>query len=314
MEVKMRNLKYFCISVTIVWVQTCSYAVSFRGLGDLPGGSYESNPWGLTPDGRIVVGDSQTSQGTKAFIWEAGVMTQLVDPPDSVGLLTTATSVSADGSYIAGTVGITSSTAQAAAVGGKIVRWHYKVPELLGISPNAAFLKALDSSADGTIIVGHGRDSGNYHLGFRWEEGIWTEITSDTHQDCVLYSCSDNGSILAGFLDNGSDAAEVVFRYEGGVLTELGGFPEGNFLGCAFNISGDGSMILGTAINYSGQTACRWVNGVPEALLYLEGLGAVHSILRRIIGLLLDSASSRPDQIKLSSGIPTTGCVGCRMF
>lgn len=41
------------------------------GLGDLPGGAFSSIAWGVSGDGRIVVGEGATGiRGTEAFIWD----------------------------------------------------------------------------------------------------------------------------------------------------------------------------------------------------------------------------------------------------
>lgn len=261
----MRNGKRLWIYVVVVSIQSCLYGACFRGLGDLPGGTYESVPYGMTPDGRIVVGYSQSSQGKKAFKWESGTMTQLADHPDAVGLASEALAISNNGSIIAGAVGIESS---AGLPGAQVIRWLNGVPELLGISPNAAWLQGRDISGDGTVIVGYGRDksSAHYEFGFQWEEGVWTEIRSGTHLNCIPASCSSDGSVIVGYMHNGGVAGEEAFRWEKGVLTGLGDLPGGIFASTASNISVDGSVILGYATSSSHTQACRWVNGVVEAL------------------------------------------------
>src|SRR4051812_21909598 len=43
---------------------------SLRGLGDLPGGSFDSRAFGISSDGRVVVGHSDAG-GLQAFRWTA---------------------------------------------------------------------------------------------------------------------------------------------------------------------------------------------------------------------------------------------------
>lgn len=89
------------------------------GLGDLPGGDFDSRAFATSGDGSIVVGESETSSGgaTRAFIWdETNGMRDLKQAlRDDFGLgtpgftrLNEATGISADGRVITGN-GINSS-------------------------------------------------------------------------------------------------------------------------------------------------------------------------------------------------------------
>lgn len=84
------------------------------GLGDLPGGDFDSRAFAASGDGSIVVGESETSSGgaTRAFIWdETNSMRDLKQALlDDFGLgtpgfirLTEAVDISADGRVITGT-------------------------------------------------------------------------------------------------------------------------------------------------------------------------------------------------------------------
>lgn len=42
---------------------------SFKLLGDLPGGDFRAEVYGISADGSIVVGSSESSLGTEAFYW-----------------------------------------------------------------------------------------------------------------------------------------------------------------------------------------------------------------------------------------------------
>lgn len=73
------------------------------GLGDLPGGDFGSTAYGVSVDGSVVVGSSESANGLKPFRWQNGVMTGLSDLPggaDSVRNI--AFAVSADGSVVVG--------------------------------------------------------------------------------------------------------------------------------------------------------------------------------------------------------------------
>lgn len=84
---------------------------AFTRLGDLPGGDVFSRPWGVSADGGIVVGTSETESGPEAFIYDAaGGIQPVVSLLESMGLaghlqgwtLTEARGVSADGLTIVG--------------------------------------------------------------------------------------------------------------------------------------------------------------------------------------------------------------------
>lgn len=43
----------------------------FMGLGDLPGGSFGSVATGVSADGSVVVGQSQSASGFEVFVWDS---------------------------------------------------------------------------------------------------------------------------------------------------------------------------------------------------------------------------------------------------
>ena len=56
-------------------------ALSFTGLGDLTGGSFQSRAYGVSSDGSVVVGGSSSTSGTEAFRWTSSGMVGLGDLP-----------------------------------------------------------------------------------------------------------------------------------------------------------------------------------------------------------------------------------------
>ena len=57
-----------------------SNAACLKGLGDLPGGIFSSEALGLSTDGAVVVGSSDSESGLQAFRWTlAGGMVGLGD-------------------------------------------------------------------------------------------------------------------------------------------------------------------------------------------------------------------------------------------
>jgi probable HAF family extracellular repeat protein len=126
------------------------------GLGDLPGGAFDSLAFDVSPDGSIIVGHGTRSSGTEAFRWiAASGMVGLGDLPGGP-FHSEARGVSADGSVV---VGFSDS-----AFGQDAFRW---TPETGMVSLGAQTTSALDVSADGTIILGSGGVPGGV---FVWDE------------------------------------------------------------------------------------------------------------------------------------------------
>src|SRR5688572_5801415 len=72
----------------------------FRGLGDLPGGNFESFGGAISSDGSTVVGAGTSANGTEAFRWTwTSGMHGLGDLP-GLAFSSYATDVSADGQVV----------------------------------------------------------------------------------------------------------------------------------------------------------------------------------------------------------------------
>jgi probable HAF family extracellular repeat protein len=73
----------------------------FMGLGDLPGGFFQSEALAVSSDGSVVVGVSRSASGPEAFRWENGAMIGLGGLPGGE-FFSRAFAASADGSVIVG--------------------------------------------------------------------------------------------------------------------------------------------------------------------------------------------------------------------
>lgn len=102
-------------SVVVGWGTSASGVEAFRwtqsagmiGLGDRPGGVFESRATAVSADGTTVVGMATTDSGASAFIWDANngmreVKDILLSQIPVGWILTSATSLSADGSVVVG--------------------------------------------------------------------------------------------------------------------------------------------------------------------------------------------------------------------
>ena len=75
---------------------------SFEGLGDLPGGAFNSSARAVSADGSVVAGYGVSTSGREAFAWTAdGGMAGLGDLAGGV-FFSDARALSADGSVVVG--------------------------------------------------------------------------------------------------------------------------------------------------------------------------------------------------------------------
>ena len=90
------------IIISIVTANICvAKDPSFEGLGDLPGGGFSSQARGVSADGSVVVGRSNSTSGDEAFRWQDGKMTGLGDLPGGT-FSSYAFDVSANGAVVVG--------------------------------------------------------------------------------------------------------------------------------------------------------------------------------------------------------------------
>lgn len=285
----------FMLGITLLVLQSVTlpgWAASFMGLGDLEGGLYLSQPFGVSSDGKVVVGASESSSGLQAFRWTIDQGMQGLGDLPGGAFTSVAYAVSADGSVIVGR-GISS-------FGVEAFRWTVgQGMEGLGDLQGGTFRSSANGiSADGKVIVGSGTTNLNPKA-IRW--------TADSGMvDLENYVMDNNGSATATSGDgkvivgnhNVYGGRQVAFRWVQGVgmrdfiddginvsqawdVTEDGGSVIGNFGGRAFRwsvqggmqflnvpentnvaipygISADGSTIVGMIANEQAQRAVIW--------------------------------------------------------
>ncbi|MFQ5667939.1 MAG: hypothetical protein ACE5I7_16110 [Candidatus Binatia bacterium] len=94
-----------CSLLAMVTPASAVPQASFHPLGDLPGGAFASQGWGVSADGSTVVGFGTTDQEQEAFRWSASAGLQSLGAlcsAGSQGCKSTARSVSADGMVVVG--------------------------------------------------------------------------------------------------------------------------------------------------------------------------------------------------------------------
>jgi uncharacterized membrane protein len=230
--------------IALLWsagVATAAEALPFfTGIGDLPGGSVESNAFGISGDGTTVVGNSFTSTQLLGVRWVGGTLS-------SLGAGQEATDASYDGSVI---VGLGSG------FGGR--RWENGSSSILLGPDGAAVFSTEAVSADGSVVVGRSSTGALY----RWENGIsvalglpagWTGLAPGP------IAVSGDGSTVTFTASVGLDT-RMAFMWQGGVFTPLGA--QGPAMDSdADAISADGTVIVGRSAG-----AFRWEGGVMQSI------------------------------------------------
>ena len=133
----------------------------------------------------------------------------------------------------------------------------------LGFFPGAAsnVSRSYGVSADGSVVVGHGRNASASYEAFRWVDGTMTGLgflPGVSTYASYAYDVSDDGSVVVGYSYNANNNNEA-FRWVDGTMTGLGFLPSFTLQSIAKAISADGSVVVGYANDsfYNGK-AFRW--------------------------------------------------------
>ena len=241
-------------------IQPRSVADEFQGLGDLPGGIFDSQASDVSADGNVVVGRSNSAFGSShAFRWTAaGGMNGIGDLPGGV-FSSVANAVSADGAVVIGE--------SAGGSGVEAFRWE-GVMTGLGFLPGGGDLSAAEGvSANGDVVVGRNRNNPPEEWdSFLWENGQMTalEVSCAAFEQCAAEGVSSDGTVVVGWRDVSSDSRDA-YRWVGGLVTNLGYLATGvgaPHFSSVNSVSADGKVIVGYGTNSSfAQEAFRWTEG-----------------------------------------------------
>ncbi len=227
---------------------------SFQGLGDFPGGTFESSALRVSADGSVVVGYGTSDSGKQAFRWtQSEDMVSLGNLSDHSFKQSQARGVSADGSVIVGDgnpVGTGSDSNQG-------FRWTQNGGMVkVGSLDGSARYEALGVSADGSVVVGDGGPQA-----FRWVQngsiaGLGV-LPGRTNSRAIAVSA--DGLVVVGSSYNlpSWNKEEAFVWTQAGGMQGLGYLPSGS-TSFPNAVSADGSVIVGTSSSSSGYAAFRW--------------------------------------------------------
>jgi probable HAF family extracellular repeat protein len=258
------------IAVTIgIASAPSAQAASFIPLGYLPGGGADSRATGISADGLVVVGSSNSSNGTEAFRWtQAGGMVGLGSLPGT-SFNSNASAVSADGSVVVGYSN-----------GREPFRWTQSggivgLGSLSGGFSNTRLINNMGVSADGSVVVGQSAGA-NGPEAFRWTQSSGMVGLGDLPGGKFASGAtgvSADGSVVVGYAN--ANSPEQPFRWtEAGGMVGLGNLSAGSaaFGGGANAVSADGSVVVGYSLGVvSGIESFRWTQaGGMVGLGYLS--------------------------------------------
>jgi probable HAF family extracellular repeat protein len=233
-------------------------------LGFLNGG-YFSYAYGVSADGKVVVGHANENFRPRAFRWtEAGAMVSLGIL--NSGLSSLAYGVSADGKVVVGV-----ANDGTAGYANRAFRWTEASNTMvsLGTLNGGTSSEARGVSADGKVVVGFAADASSEHRAFRWTEASNTMVSLgvlNSGNSSEAYGISEDGKVVVGFADDGSAGNKKrAFRWTeaGNTMVSLGVLNSGNE-SFAQGVSADGKVVVGYAEdgNASFQNrAFRWTEG-----------------------------------------------------
>ncbi len=220
------------------WTQTSGMV----GLGDLPGGSFNSLALGVSADGSIVVGTGSSASGFEAFRWtQTSEMVGLGDLPGG-RFRSQAFDVSANGSVVVG-------RSESGQFDFEAFRWT-QATGMLGLGFLPGSLAPITSSAeavsaDGSVVVGSNEALGVGRQAFRWTQATGMvglgRLPGGTFSEAT--DISADGSVIVG--QSETFASIDAFRWtQAGGMVSLGHLPGGT-QSASEAVSADGSLVVG---------------------------------------------------------------------
>jgi probable HAF family extracellular repeat protein len=255
------------------------------GLGSLGDGSdFFSSANGVSDDGSVIVGTTAVSSSqTRAFRWTAGngmvklnnFFCLLFCPPD----IASGHGVSGDGLVVVG-AGSDGSNLDPVT---KAARWSgggTSISSIGHLPGGGLFSTGFAASSDGSVIAGSS-DASNGTQAFVWDSGALDPLPAiiSSRPESAALAISSSGLVIVGSANTSPVDGAVVeaVRWHGtdwGIVETLGMIPGATVPGGrALGVSGDGSIIVGTANDEnSDDVAFLWdeVGGMRSLKIELE--------------------------------------------
>ncbi len=261
------------------------------GMQDLGAGDY-SKAYGVSADGSAIIVDIYPS----AYRWtQAGGLENL---GTLGGASSTASDISADGSFICGSSYVSAGDPYA-------FRWN----EGTGIEQIGTFYSfAFGISGDGNTITGFETGSAGFYKAFRWSQtgGFEFNIAGNFSEGNAV---SGDGSIIVGDYGDGAFRLSDAGGLETLNLVYSNLLSPGSELYTAFGISSDGQFIVGQGIN--GATTLN-----EGYLLAVNGINSVIESSDYPSDFVLNQNYPNPfnPSTKISFSIPSAEFVSLKVF
>jgi hypothetical protein len=211
--------------------------VEVRAFGDTPGGASPVHPTGVSADGSVVVGTTDTGG---SFVYRNGGLEDLAEGFEAMGL-------SADG---------TTAVGQLAGVPG---RMHLDSAFEPLSEPSGTTCVAREASADGAIVAGSCNEAPFTDVAARWTAPDAPLILDDLPgggRFSYLYGLSGDGAVACG--TSTTDVGWEAYRWTPALGMQRLQGPPGHTSSEGTAISLDGETIVGAALGPEGWQAVRW--------------------------------------------------------
>lgn len=238
-----------------------AWSASFQVLPDLPGGNSFVEVFGVSANGRFVVGSSNSDSGREAFAWERNQGITPLGSLDSSTFFSEARAVSNDGETAVGISWL----------GNDVRGFRYRngVMESVGVIEQGEIdpqSRAFAITPDGSVLGGSASTSSAVHAILKIDD-TWTDLgTLDGGSGIAnVHDLSYDGGVAIG--QSTSLLGRQAFRWDslGGMLA-LGFLDPADRYSNATAVSGNGSTVVGWSRSMGGEEAFMYRDGVMHGL------------------------------------------------
>ena len=233
-------------------VSGVTFAASFQGLGDLPGGNAFSDSTAISADGSTVVGASSSANGYEAFRWTQQEGIQPLGDLPGGAFSSQAYDVSGDGSVVVGGGAIGDSSNPPDAFSWTSTGGMVALDSSVTVNGQTKTYptRATKISNDGSVIVGYAGNPYSPDVFIRYKACYWknnqmhllTPPGYDSFSVTQAEAISADGKtiMISTFSDNTGPHCHL--------WSESGGFVELPTEGLPHLMSGDGMVVGGSGV------------------------------------------------------------------